>query len=74
MGKLEKVKTIIDLLKSLIITLIVGLFGMVSYGFININHLNTLQWLFITLAIIFDIVILIAVSKIIRKVNELEDL
>lgn len=75
MSKLDKTKTIIDLLKSIIITLIVGLFGMASYGFININKLEYIQLVIIGIAIISDIIILAIVGKIIiRKINDLEEL
>ena len=75
MSKLDKTKKIIDLLKSIIITLLVVLFGMVSYSFINIDKLSTLQLIIIGVAIIFNIIVLSIIGKvIIRKVNELEEL
>ena len=75
MSKLDKTKTIIDLLKSIIITLLVVLFGMVSYSFINIDKLSTLQLIIIGVAIISNIIVLSIIGKvIIRKVNELEEL
>lgn len=75
MSKLDKTKTIIDLLKSIIITLIVGLFGMASYGFINIEKLGSTQLIIIGIAILSDIIILTIVGKIIiKKINDLEEL
>lgn len=75
MSKLDKTKTIIDLLKSIIITLLVVLFGMVSYSFINIDKLSMLQLIIIVVAIIFNVIVLSMIGKvIIRKVNRLEEL
>jgi hypothetical protein len=75
MSKLDKKKTIIDFLKSIIITLIVGLFGMISYVFINVDVLTIKQLILITLAIVFDIIALsLIVKAIVTQINDLEDL
>lgn len=75
MSKLDKTKTIIDLLKSIIITLIVGLFGMISYVFINIDILTLKQIILIGVAIVFDIIVLTYLTNlIVKKINELEEL
>jgi len=43
MSKLEKIKTQIDFLKSILFTLIVSLFGMASYLVVNIENISILQ-------------------------------
>jgi hypothetical protein len=75
LSKLDKAKTIIDLLKSIIITLLVGLFGMVSYVFINIDGLTFKQIILIAVAVVSDIIVLAYLTNlIVKKINELEEL
>jgi len=75
MSKLEKTKVFIDFLKSIIIALIVGLFGMFSYLVINIENINTAQILITATGIILNILVLVSLIRIVfKKINELEDL
>jgi hypothetical protein len=75
MSKLEKTKTILDYLKSILLTFIVGLFGIASYTFIHIDTLSIAQMVIIGVTAILDIIILtILVKFIIKKLDELEKL
>jgi hypothetical protein len=75
MSKLDKTKVYIDFLKSIIITLFVGLFGMASYLVINIETISSLQAIITTIGIVLDIMVLLVLVKItIKKINALEEL
>lgn len=75
MSKLDKAKTIIDFLKSIIITLLVGLFGMISFVFLNINTLILAQVAIIVLAILLDIIVLVILTiKALEQIEKIEEL
>lgn len=75
MSKLEKIKTILDYLKNILLAFIVGLFGIASFTFVNIDTLSVGQMVVISIAVIFDIIVIaILVKFIIKKLNELEEL
>jgi hypothetical protein len=75
MSKLDKVKTYIDLLKSFLLALFLGLLGMGSYLFINAGSMNIIQLAVIVIAIIGDIVVLTyGIRTLFKKINELEEL
>jgi len=75
MSKLEKTKAFIDVLKPIIVTFIIGLFGMFSYVVINIEVIDTTQFAIIIYGIFFNILILSILIRIIfKKINELENL
>lgn len=75
MSKLDKAKTIIDFLKTIIVTLLVGLFGMISFMFLNINTLSIAQIIIIALAIVLDIIVLtVLIIKALEQIKELERL
>lgn len=75
MSKIDKNKTYIDLLKSVLVTLLVALFGMASYLFLNFDNLSFMKSLVVLVAIVTDCIILgFGTKVIIKKINELEDL
>ena len=59
MSRLEKTKALIDFIKSIILALLVGLFGMASYLVINIEKINATQAIITTCGIIIDFVVLL---------------
>jgi len=75
MSELEKTKVFIDFLKVIIVTLIVGLFSMISYLVVNIENITSFQASITTTGIILDLLgLLILIKIIIKKINELEKL
>ncbi len=75
MSKLEKIKTLIDFLKTIIITLIVGLFGMISFLVVNIEKITSIQATLTLTGVIFDLLILVLMIKFtLKKINDLERL
>lgn len=75
MSKVEKCKSTIDLLKSVLISILVALFGMVGYWFVNMQKITILQSIFLGLGIIVALIaVIIATKFIIKKLNELGDL
>lgn len=75
MSRIEKNKTIIDLLKSVLITLLVALFGMASYLFLNFDNLSFVKIMIVFVAIILDCVIMgFGVKILLKKISELENL
>ncbi|ASM38265.1 hypothetical protein CSPARA_0678 [Campylobacter sputorum bv. paraureolyticus LMG 11764] len=70
-----KIKFYIDLLKSVLVTLLVALFGMASYLFLNFDNLSFMKSLVVLVVIVTDCIILgFGTKVIIKKINELEDL
>ncbi|MDR2100245.1 MAG: hypothetical protein LBP40_05405 [Campylobacteraceae bacterium] len=70
---MDKSKTYIDILKSFLITLFLGLIGMESYLFINVGNLSITQLIIVAIAIVGDIIILAyALKTLFKKTNELE--
>jgi len=75
MSKLEKIKTQIDFLKSILFTLIVSLFGMASYLVVNIENISILQIIITIIGIVVDLILLfVAIKYTLKKIDELEDL
>lgn len=75
MSKLEKTKALIDFLKTIIITLMVGLFGMISYLVVNIEKIVLVQAILTTVGILVNMLILGILIRIsLKKINELENL
>jgi len=75
MSKLEKIKTQIDFLKSILFTLVVSLFGMLSYIVVNLEKISFGQAIITIIGIVIDIILLfIAIKYTLKKIDELEDL
>lgn len=75
MSKLEKTKALIDFIKAVIIALLVGLFGMMSYLVVNLEKITSNQAIMTTVGIIIDLIILAVFTRVIlKKINELEKL
>jgi hypothetical protein len=75
MSKLDKTKTIIDVLKTIAITLLVALFGMLSYAFIHSHTLDKSHFIGLGIAIIANVIALVIIAKVMAQhINELEEL
>jgi len=75
MSKLEKIKTQIDFLKSILFTLVVSLFGMLSYIVVNLEKISFGQAIITIIGIVVDLILLfIAIKYTLRKIDELEGL
>ncbi len=73
MSRKERIKTILDYLKTMITTFIIGLFGIVSYTFIHIDELEKVKLCAIGFAFILNIAIIgFFVKIVIKKLDELE--
>ncbi len=73
MSKKEYIKSVLDFYKSILITLLVGLFGLVSYAFTNSENLSLIKLSMIVFAIVFIFISLYYLYKAIAyKLNELK--
>ncbi len=73
MSKKERIKTTLDLLKSLLIAFLVGLFGIISYTFVHFEELTKTKVGLILIALILVVLFISAIIKlIIKKLDELE--
>lgn len=75
MSKKEKTDKLIDAYKSLLSILVVSLFGMIAFLFINVENLSNLKIITLICGIIVVLVAIgIVVWQYIRNLNELEEM
>ena len=75
MSKVEKCKAMLDYLKTFLVTLLVGLFGMVSYLFLHFDSLSGWQIFFMICGVVLDCVAIgFGFRVALKKMNELGDL
>lgn len=73
MSKSKKIEKIIDTYKNLLSILIVALFGMVAFLFVNADIMSIFKIVLLVLGIIFDcIIIAIVVWQYVKNLNILE--
>lgn len=73
MSKSKKIEKIIDTYKNLLSILIVALFGMVAFLFVNADIMSVFKIVLLVLGIIFDcIIIAIVVWQYVKNLNILE--
>ncbi len=73
MSRKERIKTILDFYKSILMTLIVGLFGLISYAFTKSAELNAIKFFIVILgAIGFAFALYFLYKAICYKLDELE--
>ncbi len=73
MSKQEYIESVLDFYKSVLITLIVGLFGLIGYAFTNSEKLSFIKFCMIIFAIIFIFISLYYLYQgIVYKLNELK--
>ncbi len=73
MSKKERIKSMFDLLKSLLMAFLFALFGVISYAFVHIRELNVVEFIVIVFAVLIDLLIISVIAKnIIYKLDELE--
>lgn len=75
MGKLERIKAIIDLYKTLLPVLLVALFGMIAFLFVNSDNLSNFKLAVIIVGIVLNCVAMSAmIWHYIINLNRMEDL
>lgn len=75
MGKLERIKAIIDLYKTLLPVLLVALFGMFAFLFVNSDSLSNFKIAVIGIGIELDFIVMAGmVWHYIINIDKLEDL
>ncbi len=75
MGKLERIKAIIDLYKTLLPVLLVALFGMIAFLFVNSDSLSNFKIAVIGIGIELDFIVMTGmVWHYIINIDKLEDL
>ena len=75
MGKLERIKAIIDLYKTLLPVLLVALFGMFAFLFVNSDNLSNFKIVVIGIGIELDFIVMAGmVWHYIINIDKLEDL
>lgn len=75
MSKEKKIEKIIDTYKSMLSILVVSLFGMIAYLFVNVDSMSSLKIAILIGGIVLDCVAIgIGVWLYIRNLNELEKL
>lgn len=75
MSKIDKIKAMISYLEKILITFILGLFGMLSYLIVNLYKLTLLQSSITIFGILIVLVILFFLIRYsLKKFNELGDL
>ncbi len=73
MSRKERIKTALDLLKSLLMTFLVGLFGITGYTFVHFEELTKTKVGLIILTLIGVIFSIAVITKwILKKLDELE--
>ncbi len=73
MSKKERIKSMFDLLKSLLMAFLFGVFGIISYAFIHAKELNAIELVVILFAALINMLIISVIAKnIIYKLDELE--
>ena len=75
MGKLERIKAILDLYKTLLPVLLVALFGMFAFLFVNSDSLSNFKIAVIGIGIELDFIVMAGmVWHYIINIDKLEDL
>lgn len=75
MGKLERIKAILDLYKTLLPVLLVALFGMFAFLFVNSDNLSNFKIAVIGIGIELDFIVMAGmVWHYIINIDKLEDL
>lgn len=75
MSKTERIKELLGFVKSIIIALLVAIFGMSSYLFLNFDKIHFIRIAIVTVVIILTIMVIGILIKILfKKLKELEDL
>lgn len=73
--KLEAIKMLIDMIKNALMALIVAIFGMASYLFVNIEKLTNLRILLVIASILLiGIIVIFCVTMLFKKIKEVEEL
>lgn len=73
--KFEAIKMMIEMFKNAIMALIVAIFGMVSYLFINIEKISNAKILTIVATIsVAALIVFFCVTMLFKKIKEVEDL
>lgn len=73
MSQKEHIKAEIDVLKALILAFLTAIFGIFGFTLINYQKINLLQGIGIIIGLFFAVLYLIA-KRIIKNLNQLEDL
>ena len=75
MGKLERIKAILDLYKTLLPVLLVALFGMIAFLFVNIDNISNFKLAVISVGIMLNCVAIVGIIwHYMNNLNRLEDL
>lgn len=75
MGKLERIKAILDLYKTLLPVLLVALFGMIAFLFVNIDNISNFKLAVISVGIVLNCVAIVGIIwHYMNNLNRLEDL
>jgi predicted exporter len=75
MSKIDGTKSLIDVLKTITITLLLAFFGMVSYLFVNFDKLSIIKMFVVGVGITITIVVLVIIlNTLFKKIKELEKL
>ncbi len=73
MSKKDRIKAMLDILKSLLLTFLMALFGVFGYTFVHIEALSTTKILFLALSIsVVAIIIAFIINGIVAYLNKLE--
>lgn len=73
MSRKERVKTMLDMLKALIIAFLTALFGLFGYAVINHEKLDTIRALGVVFgAIVLIVFLILSIALFFRELDELE--
>ncbi|WP_169764202.1 hypothetical protein [Campylobacter mucosalis] len=75
MSRNEKLKIELDFLKTAFGTILLSFIGMVSYGFINYESLNSIKFYILIVAIfVIALLFIFVVKRVAKRLKELENL